>query len=105
MGSTAIVHPLDVLKFRMQLSGERGSTADHKNSFQAILNIAKKEKLSGFYKGISANLSRQLVFTSTRIGSYNSIKNEMKKWDNNQSINPNYICELVMIRTQIRALE
>lgn len=79
MGSTVFVHPLEMLKFRMQLSGEKGSTADHKNSFQAVANIVKNEKLSGFYKGISANFTRQLIFTSTRVGSYTTLTEEMKK--------------------------
>lgn len=79
MGSAVFVHPLEVLKFRMQLSGEKGTTVDHKNSFQAIMNMAKNEKLSGFYKGISANFIRQLVFTSTRVGTYTTIAEEMKK--------------------------
>lgn len=72
MGSAAIVHPLEVLKYRMQLSGEKGTTADHKNSYRAVMNIAKNEKFQGFYKGLSANLARQAVFTSTRIGLYTS---------------------------------
>lgn len=70
---------MEMLKYRMQLSGEKGSTADHKNSFEAVKNIAKQEKLSGFYKGISANFSRQIVFTSTRIGLYNTLVDELKK--------------------------
>lgn len=79
MGSAVFVHPLEVLKYRMQLSGEKGTTADHKNSFQAIANMAKNEKLSGFYRGISANFTRQLIFTSTRVGSYTSLVHELKK--------------------------
>lgn len=79
MGSAVFVHPLEVLKFRMQLSGEKGSTVDHKNSFQAIVNMAKNEKLSGFYSGISANFTRQLLFTSTRIGTYTTLAEELKK--------------------------
>ncbi|XP_050439178.1 mitochondrial 2-oxoglutarate/malate carrier protein-like [Adelges cooleyi] len=79
MGSSGMVHPLDVLKFRMQLSGEGGSTKDHKNSLQAIKNILKNESISGFYKGLSANLTRQVVYTSTRIGAYNTISDELKQ--------------------------
>lgn len=92
MGSAVFVHPLELLKFRMQLSGEKGATVDHKNSFQAIVNMAKNEKLSGFYKGISANFTRQLVFTSTRVGLYITLVEELKKWDR------------VMIRAGIRML-
>lgn len=79
MASAVFVHPLEVLKFRMQLSGEKGSTVDHKNSFQAIVNMAKHEKLSGFYSGISANFTRQFLFTSTRIGMYATLADELKK--------------------------
>ncbi|XP_001948394.1 mitochondrial 2-oxoglutarate/malate carrier protein-like isoform X1 [Acyrthosiphon pisum] len=79
MGSAVFVHPLEVLKFRMQLSGEKGTASDHKNSFHAIINMAKNEKLSGFYKGITANFMRQIVFTSTRVGCYTSLIDELKK--------------------------
>jgi len=79
MGAAVFVHPLEVLKYRMQLSGEKGTTSDHKNSFDAIRNMAKKEKLSGFYKGITANFIRQLVFTSTRVGTYTTLMDEIKK--------------------------
>lgn len=82
MGSAVFVHPLEVLKFRMQLSGEKGATSDHRSSIHAIINLAKKEKLSGFYKGITANFVRQLVFTSTRVGCYTSLVDELKKWAN-----------------------
>lgn len=79
MGAAVFVHPLEVLKFRMQLSGEKGATSDHKNSIHAIINMAKTEKLSGFYKGITANFVRQVVFTSTRVGCYTSLVDELKK--------------------------
>ncbi|KAF0760965.1 mitochondrial 2-oxoglutarate/malate carrier protein-like isoform X1 [Aphis craccivora] len=87
MGAAVFVHPLEVLKYRMQLSGEKGTTSDHKNSFDAIRNMAKKEKLSGFYKGITANFIRQLVFTSTRVGTYTTLMDEIKKRGHNSVLN------------------
>jgi len=63
----------------MQLSGEKGTASDHKSSFHAIINMAKNEKLSGFYKGITANFMRQIIFTSTRVGCYTSLVDELKK--------------------------
>ncbi|XP_050527188.1 mitochondrial 2-oxoglutarate/malate carrier protein-like [Daktulosphaira vitifoliae] len=79
MAASAMVHPLDLLKFRMQLSGEKGAAVDHKNSFEAIKNILRNEKMSGFYKGLSANLTRQIANTSTRIGAYNTVSEKMNK--------------------------
>ncbi|XP_060859538.1 mitochondrial 2-oxoglutarate/malate carrier protein-like [Metopolophium dirhodum] len=87
MGSAVFVHPLEVLKFRMQLSGEKGTASDHKSSFHAIINMAKKEKLSGFYKGITANFMRQIIFTSTRVGCYTSLVDELKKRGQSTVIN------------------
>ncbi|CAI6357921.1 unnamed protein product [Macrosiphum euphorbiae] len=79
MGSAVFVHPLEVLKFRMQLSGEKGTASDHKSSIHAIINMAKNENISGFYKGITANFMRQIIFTSTRVGCYTSLVDELKK--------------------------
>jgi len=63
----------------MQLSGEKGTASDHKSSIHAIINMAKNEKISGFYKGITANFMRQIIFTSTRVGCYTSLVDELKK--------------------------
>lgn len=70
MSATTFIQPLDVLKNRMQLSGEGGQKRDHSNTFQAFKNILAKEGGKGLYQGISANMLRQATYTTTRIGMY-----------------------------------
>lgn len=70
MGATLFVQPLDLVKNRMQLSGEGGSVREHKTSLHAIRAIIRNEGLSGLYAGLSAGLLRQATYTTTRLGVY-----------------------------------
>lgn len=51
MGATLFVQPLDLVKNRMQLSGEGGGQRMYKNSFQAITTILRSEGVTGIYTG------------------------------------------------------
>lgn len=51
MGATMFVQPLDLVKNRMQLSGEGGSARAYKNSFDAITSIIRSEGVTGIYTG------------------------------------------------------
>lgn len=51
MGATMFVQPLDLVKNRMQLSGEGGSARAYKNSFDAITSIIRNEGVTGIYTG------------------------------------------------------
>jgi solute carrier family 25 oxoglutarate transporter 11 len=73
MIATCIVQPLDLVKTRMQLSGEGGSAKAHKTSFHALTNIARTEGLSALYKGLSAALLRQATYTTARLGMYSAL--------------------------------
>nr|XP_022916538.1 mitochondrial 2-oxoglutarate/malate carrier protein-like isoform X3 [Onthophagus taurus] len=73
MGATGICYPLDVVKFRMQVSGEMGKKADHTNTLQFLKSIFKNEGFLGFYGGLSASLLRQATYTGTRLGVYQSL--------------------------------
>jgi solute carrier family 25 oxoglutarate transporter 11 len=70
MIATCFVQPMDLIKNRMQLSGEGGAKKVHKTAFHAILNIVKQEGLFGLYNGLSAGLLRQASYTTTRLGVY-----------------------------------
>lgn len=70
MAATLFVQPMDLIKNRMQLSGEGGKAREHKNTFQAIRSIMMKEGITGMYSGLSAGLLRQATYTTTRLGIY-----------------------------------
>lgn len=70
MGATLFVQPLDLVKNRMQLSGEGGQAREHKTSLHAIRAIVRNEGLTGIYAGLSAGLLRQATYTTTRLGVY-----------------------------------
>ena len=73
MAATLFVQPLDLVKNRMQMSGEAGGAKAHKTSLHAIVNIAKTEGISGMYNGLSAGLLRQATYTTTRMGIYQTL--------------------------------
>lgn len=51
MTATLFVHPMDVVKNRMQISGAGGAAREHKTSFHALVTIFRKEGLRGIYAG------------------------------------------------------
>ncbi|XP_064460795.1 mitochondrial 2-oxoglutarate/malate carrier protein-like [Ornithodoros turicata] len=73
MAATLFVQPLDLIKNRMQLSGEGGKAKEHKTSLHAIRSILQKEGLTGMYAGLSAGLLRQASYTTVRMGVYTSL--------------------------------
>lgn len=73
MAATCFVQPLDLVKNRMQLSGEGGGVREHKTSFHAIKSIMKNEGIVGMYTGLSAGLLRQATYTTTRLGVYTAL--------------------------------
>ncbi|KAI8439823.1 hypothetical protein MSG28_013490 [Choristoneura fumiferana] len=64
MAATAIVHPLDVVKIRMQLY-PKGRT-----NLQMLRRIVDCEGARALYAGLTAGLLRQLTYTSTRLAVY-----------------------------------
>ncbi|CAI8008665.1 Mitochondrial 2-oxoglutarate/malate carrier protein [Geodia barretti] len=74
-GCTAVfvTQPLDLIKNRMQLSGEGGAVREHKTSFHAISRVIRSEGVLGLYNGLSAGLLRQATYSTTRLGIYQSL--------------------------------
>jgi solute carrier family 25 oxoglutarate transporter 11 len=46
-----ITQPLDLIKNRMQLSGEGGAVREHKTSLHAISRVVRGEGILGLYNG------------------------------------------------------
>ena len=63
----------------MQVSGEGGKKRDHKSSFHALINIATKEGPLALYAGFSANVTRQLAYTMTKIGLFQILRENLNQ--------------------------
>lgn len=82
-GSAAVItvtgiHPIDVIKTRLQVSGEGGGRNYKKLGIGGSIRvIVKEEGISAFWKGIGAAWMRESSYTSLRLGLYSPIKTAM----------------------------
>jgi len=70
MGATLFVQPLDLVKNRMQLAGQKGAKTEKATSLQVLRSIIRNEGVLAVYSGLSAGLLRQATYTTTRLGIY-----------------------------------
>jgi solute carrier family 25 oxoglutarate transporter 11 len=78
MGATLIVQPFDVVKTRMQLSQAiQGVRAP--GPFQVLRGIVATEGATKLYAGLSAGLFRQVTYTTTRLGVYGVLLEELTR--------------------------
>ncbi|GLU03435.1 hypothetical protein SLE2022_206360 [Rubroshorea leprosula] len=72
--ATAVTHPLDVLKVRlqMQLVGQRGPL---KGMGQLFVHILKNEGPKSMYLGLTPALTRSVLYGGLRLGLYEPSKN------------------------------
>uniref|UniRef100_A0A3B3RUM6 Solute carrier family 25 member 11 n=1 Tax=Paramormyrops kingsleyae TaxID=1676925 RepID=A0A3B3RUM6_9TELE len=81
MAATVFVQPLDLVKNRMQLSGQGSKAREYKTSLHAVASILRHEGVRGIYTGLSAGLLRQATYTTTRLGIYTVLFERMSKPD------------------------
>ncbi|XP_062505431.1 mitochondrial 2-oxoglutarate/malate carrier protein-like isoform X2 [Corticium candelabrum] len=81
MSATMFVHPFDLVKSRMQLSGEGGAVKKNKTSFHALARVLRNEGFLGLYTGLTAGLFRQATYATTRLGVYTTLFDMMQSPD------------------------
>jgi len=70
-----IMHPVDVVKTRLQLQGELGSSGGaYRGVFGSLLSIARSEGFQGLYRGILPAYCLQFTVTAVRFGVYGLAK-------------------------------
>lgn len=78
-----IANPFDLIKTRYQavINPSKGTTGlPYKNTFEAIPYIIKNEGgLKALYKGTTVTAVRASIVTSSQIGTYDSVKNNLLK--------------------------
>lgn len=90
--ATCFVHPMDVVKNRMQVSGIGTKVKEHKTSFHAIRAILKNEGFTAMYSGLTAGLLRQATYTTTRLG----VNNILTETATNNGIKTNFMVKLMV---------
>mmetsp|Transcript_13543 Transcript_13543/g.32757 ORF Transcript_13543/g.32757 Transcript_13543/m.32757 type:complete len:298 (+) Transcript_13543:69-962(+) len=65
MAATCCIQPIDMVKVRIQLAAGSGKA---EGPVTVATNMLKNEGLGAMYKGLSAGLTRQVVYTGARLG-------------------------------------
>ena len=65
--------PLDNIKTRIQMNGKEG-LPEYKNTMDCVKKTFKLSGISGFYRGASAAIFRQITYSTVRIGCYEKLK-------------------------------
>lgn len=78
MFATCCIQPIDMVKVRIQLGAAEGGST---NPVTIASNMMKQEGIGGFYKGLSAGLTRQVVYTGARLGLYDIFTEKAKGSD------------------------
>ncbi|CAF0832013.1 unnamed protein product [Adineta ricciae] len=93
MTTTLFVHPMDVVKNRMQMSGVGGGAKEYRTSFHALTQIFGKEGFRGIYSGLSAGLLRQATYTTARLGIYQTLLERFRQPDGRP---PTFVVNLLL---------
>jgi len=73
--TVTFIHPIDVVKTRLQIAGEAGRQTKQYNGITGVVKtVIADEGAAAFYKGIGAAWMREASYTSLRLGLYDPMK-------------------------------
>ena len=70
MIATCVIQPIDMIKVTIQLKSEQGQKATFGSAFSDVMS---RDGIRGFYRGLDSALTRQLFYTTTRLGIYKTV--------------------------------
>lgn len=79
MAATTLIQPIDMIKVRLQLSGEGLSTGPRPSALAITRSIITSGRFLDLYTGLSAGLLRQAVYTTARLGFFDTFMATLKK--------------------------
>ncbi|KAL1861233.1 putative mitochondrial 2-oxoglutarate/malate carrier protein [Paecilomyces lecythidis] len=79
MTATAVVQPIDMIKVRLQLAGEGVREGPRPTAFSVTKDIIRSGKVLDLYTGLSAGLLRQAVYTTARLGIFDTFTTALNK--------------------------
>ncbi|KAI9864179.1 MAG: putative mitochondrial 2-oxoglutarate/malate carrier protein [Vezdaea acicularis] len=72
MTATTVIQPVDMVKVRLQLAGEGAKTGPKPSAVGITREIIASGKVMDLYTGLSAGLLRQAVYTTARLGFFDT---------------------------------
>ncbi|KAF1912107.1 mitochondrial carrier domain-containing protein [Ampelomyces quisqualis] len=72
MTATSVIQPVDMVKVRLQLAGEGVKTGPKPTPVTVFKDILAQGKITDLYTGLSAGLLRQAVYTTARLGFFDT---------------------------------
>jgi solute carrier family 25 oxoglutarate transporter 11 len=75
MFATGCIQPIDMVKVRLQLAGEGIKTGPKPSALGVTRDIIAQGKVLDLYTGLSAGLLRQAVYTTARLGFFDTFQN------------------------------
>ncbi|KAI1504786.1 mitochondrial carrier domain-containing protein [Biscogniauxia marginata] len=72
MIATTVIQPVDMIKVRLQLAGEGVATGPKPTPISVTREILAQGKVLDLYTGLSAGLLRQAVYTTARLGFFDT---------------------------------
>lgn len=78
MTATTAIQPIDMIKVRLQLAGEGIKTGPRATPLSVTRDIIAQGKLMDLYTGLSAGLLRQAVYTTARLGFFDTFMTALK---------------------------
>jgi solute carrier family 25 (mitochondrial oxoglutarate transporter), member 11 len=72
MVATTVIQPIDMIKVRLQLAGEGVKTGPKPTPISVTRDIIAAGKVMDLYTGLSAGLLRQAVYTTARLGFFDT---------------------------------
>ncbi|KLJ12329.1 hypothetical protein EMPG_12615, partial [Blastomyces silverae] len=78
MTATVVIQPIDMVKVRLQLAGEGARAGPRPTALGITKQIIASGKFLDLYTGLSAGLLRQAVYTTARLGFFDTFSNSLK---------------------------
>src|SRR3982074_923078 len=78
MVATTVIQPIDMIKVRLQLAGQGVRTGPKPTPLSVTKNIIASGKVLDLYTGLSAGLLRQAVYTTARLGFFDTFIGSFK---------------------------
>jgi solute carrier family 25 (mitochondrial oxoglutarate transporter), member 11 len=79
MFATACIQPVDMIKVRLQLAGEGAKTGPKPTVLGVTREVLASGRALDLYTGLSAGLLRQAVYTTARLGFFDTFQNKIQQ--------------------------